>query len=145
MRRKLGLVSEQPDDASLIDALLELMQRTRGRLHQHLPSALRCGRRWRSPSRLRGLGDPLADAARTRSPFAAGSRHPDACAQSRRHSAQSSGGGGHQRRGHTRETSHRLETLLAVLSTPFDLKPEHAEYSTPPTPSERVYQTFCGT
>jgi len=26
MRRKLGLVSEQPDDAGLIDALLALMQ-----------------------------------------------------------------------------------------------------------------------
>ena len=38
-----------------------------------------------------------------------------------------------------------LEALLAVLATPFDEKPEHAEYSNPPTPSERVYQTFCGT
>jgi hypothetical protein len=35
--------------------------------------------------------------------------------------------------------------LLTVLSTPFDLKPEHVTYSTPPTPSERVSQTFCGT
>jgi uncharacterized protein YdiU (UPF0061 family) len=38
-----------------------------------------------------------------------------------------------------------LETLLTVLSRPFDLKPEYAEYSAPPTPGERVSQTFCGT
>jgi len=38
-----------------------------------------------------------------------------------------------------------METLLRVLSTPFDLKPEHAKYSNPPAPSERVHQTFCGT
>lgn len=38
-----------------------------------------------------------------------------------------------------------LETLLAVLSTPFTVKPEYADYSNPPEPSERVYQTFCGT
>jgi len=38
-----------------------------------------------------------------------------------------------------------METLLTVLSTPFDLKPPHAEYSAPPAPSERVRQTFCGT
>ncbi len=38
-----------------------------------------------------------------------------------------------------------METLLTVLSTPFDLKPEHVTYSTPPTPSERVSLTFCGT
>jgi uncharacterized protein YdiU (UPF0061 family) len=45
----------------------------------------------------------------------------------------------------TRSDFSPLETLLVVLATPFVLKPEHAEYSAPPTPSERVPQTFCGT
>jgi hypothetical protein len=31
------------------------------------------------------------------------------------------------------------------LSPPFDLKPEQVTYSNPPTPGERVPQTFCGT
>jgi uncharacterized protein YdiU (UPF0061 family) len=45
----------------------------------------------------------------------------------------------------TRSDLSPLEALLAVLSTPFDLKPEYAEYSNPPAPHERVQQTFCGT
>jgi uncharacterized protein YdiU (UPF0061 family) len=37
------------------------------------------------------------------------------------------------------------EELMTVLSTPFDLKPEYDDYRNPPTPNERVRQTFCGT
>jgi uncharacterized protein YdiU (UPF0061 family) len=38
-----------------------------------------------------------------------------------------------------------LEAFLAVLATPFALAPHQEAYSAPPAPSERVYQTFCGT
>ena len=38
-----------------------------------------------------------------------------------------------------------LETFLVVLATPFALAPCQEAYSAPPAPSERVYQTFCGT
>ena len=38
-----------------------------------------------------------------------------------------------------------LEAFLAVLATPCALAPHQEAYSTPPAPSERVYQTFCGT
>ncbi|ABA87557.1 protein of unknown function UPF0061 [Syntrophotalea carbinolica DSM 2380] len=38
-----------------------------------------------------------------------------------------------------------LEKLLEVLSRPYDDQPEHAEYRQPPPPSEKPYQTFCGT
>jgi uncharacterized protein YdiU (UPF0061 family) len=35
--------------------------------------------------------------------------------------------------------------LLEVLQRPYDDQPEAAEYAQPPEPSERVFQTFCGT
>src|SRR5690625_423574 len=38
-----------------------------------------------------------------------------------------------------------FETLLDVLSTPFDEQDGRERYATPPAPEEIVYQTFCGT
>ncbi len=38
-----------------------------------------------------------------------------------------------------------FETLLRVLSRPYDDQPEHAAYAAPPPPSDRPYRTFCGT
>ena len=38
-----------------------------------------------------------------------------------------------------------LQRLLAAVKKPFTVVPEYSEYHTPPAPSERVYQTFCGT
>jgi uncharacterized protein YdiU (UPF0061 family) len=38
-----------------------------------------------------------------------------------------------------------MERLLDVLSSPFAHSAEHADYSTLPAPSPRPYQTFCGT
>jgi uncharacterized protein YdiU (UPF0061 family) len=38
-----------------------------------------------------------------------------------------------------------FETLLQVLSRPYEDRPEAAPYAAPPEPSERVFQTFCGT
>ncbi len=35
--------------------------------------------------------------------------------------------------------------LLAALAAPYDDDPQFAQYQAPPAPSERVYQTFCGT
>jgi len=35
--------------------------------------------------------------------------------------------------------------LLAILQRPYDEQPHAAEYTQPPAPSERVFQTFCGT
>jgi uncharacterized protein YdiU (UPF0061 family) len=40
------------------------------------------------------------------------------------------------------EPFHRL---LAILQRPYDRQPDAAEYSLPPPPSERAFQTFCGT
>jgi uncharacterized protein YdiU (UPF0061 family) len=38
-----------------------------------------------------------------------------------------------------------FETLLQVLSQPYEDRPEAVPYAAPPEPSERVFQTFCGT
>jgi uncharacterized protein YdiU (UPF0061 family) len=38
-----------------------------------------------------------------------------------------------------------FETLLTVLSTPYENQPAFAHYADPPEPHERVHQTFCGT
>jgi uncharacterized protein YdiU (UPF0061 family) len=38
-----------------------------------------------------------------------------------------------------------FETLLAVLARPFDDQPEHRDYQAPARPEEAVRETFCGT
>ncbi|TIH13261.1 YdiU family protein [Marinifilum sp. JC120] len=35
--------------------------------------------------------------------------------------------------------------LINILRHPYEDQPENVEYTTPPKPTERVYQTFCGT
>jgi uncharacterized protein YdiU (UPF0061 family) len=44
-----------------------------------------------------------------------------------------------------REDFQPFEDLLAVISRPYDERPELEKYSTPARPEERVLQTFCGT
>jgi uncharacterized protein YdiU (UPF0061 family) len=38
-----------------------------------------------------------------------------------------------------------FETLLTVLSKPYQDQPDFAGYADPPEPHQRVLQTFCGT
>ncbi|MBA2648648.1 MAG: YdiU family protein [Legionella sp.] len=38
-----------------------------------------------------------------------------------------------------------LHALLQVLKTPYTDNPANKDYQSPPSPKERVYQTFCGT
>jgi uncharacterized protein YdiU (UPF0061 family) len=44
-----------------------------------------------------------------------------------------------------RQDFHPFEDLLAVISRPYDERPEVERYLTPARPEERVRQTFCGT
>jgi uncharacterized protein YdiU (UPF0061 family) len=44
-----------------------------------------------------------------------------------------------------RQDFQPFEDLLAVISRPYDERPELERYSTPARPEERVLQTFCGT
>ena len=43
------------------------------------------------------------------------------------------------------EDFSRFAALLTVLSRPYDDQEAFADYAKPPQPSERVFQTFCGT
>jgi uncharacterized protein YdiU (UPF0061 family) len=38
-----------------------------------------------------------------------------------------------------------LHALLEIVRHPRDERPEMAEFAQPPSPSERVLETFCGT
>jgi uncharacterized protein YdiU (UPF0061 family) len=38
-----------------------------------------------------------------------------------------------------------FDRLLQIVQQPYDDQPDAAEYALPPEPSERVFQTFCGT
>lgn len=38
-----------------------------------------------------------------------------------------------------------FNTLMSVLASPYEDKPEHDRYSRPPRPEQVVHQTFCGT
>jgi uncharacterized protein YdiU (UPF0061 family) len=144
MRRKLGLMSEQPEDADLIDALLTLMQEHAADYTNtfRLLCAVAEGEAappgydaWVARWRFRLEQEPY-----TQSAAAALMRAHNPAVIPRNHRVEAVINAAVQQ-----EDFAPLDTLLTVLSTPFDLKPEHAEYKNLPTPSERVHQTFCGT
>lgn len=144
MRRKLGLVREQPDDADLMDALLALM-------HAHAADYTNTFRRLCAVAE--GGAAPAGYEAwvtrwRTRLGHETHTRQAAATLMRARNPAVIP-------RNHRVEAVldaavHQgdfapLEAFLAVLATPFALAPHQEAYSAPPAPSERVYQTFCGT
>jgi serine/tyrosine/threonine adenylyltransferase len=144
MRRKLGLVHEQPDDADLMDTLLELM-------HAHAADYTNTFRQlcvvaeggaapagyeaWVTRWRAR-----LAHEVQPRQAAAARMRAHNPAVIPRNHRVEAVlDAAVHQ------GDFAPLEAFLAVLATPFVLAPHYEAYSAPPAPSERVYQTFCGT
>jgi uncharacterized protein YdiU (UPF0061 family) len=144
MRRKLGLVSEQSEDADLIETLLTLVQEhaadytnTFRRLcavaeGEAAPAGYEAWvTRWRSR---------LGQEPHARYAAASLMRAHNPAVIPRNHQVEAAINAAVQQRDFA-----PMETLLTVLSTPFDIKPEHVTYSAPPTPSERVSQTFCGT
>jgi serine/tyrosine/threonine adenylyltransferase len=144
MRRKLGLTSERSDDASLMQALLQLMQQHGADYTNTFRMLCTVAEGSEAPAGYEAwvtswqtrlaqeLYSPQEAAARMRA------NNPAFIPRNHRVEAALSAA---VKQGDFAP----LEVLLAVLATPFDEKPEHAEYSNPPTPSERVYQTFCGT
>jgi uncharacterized protein YdiU (UPF0061 family) len=144
MGRKLGLVSEQPDDVNLVHELLALMQehaadytntfRLLGAVAEGdtAPAGYEAWvTRWQRRLEQEPHSRPAAVALmRTTNPAVIPRNHRVEAAINA--AVQQS-------------DFAPVETLLIVLSKPFDLKPEHAEYSAPPAPSERVLQTYCGT
>jgi uncharacterized protein YdiU (UPF0061 family) len=144
MRRKLGLTSEQVDDASLIQSLLHLMKQHAGDYTNtfRLLCAVAEGSeapagyeawvtRWRTRlTQERYAPQEAATLMRANNPVFIPRNHRVEAALN---AAVKQG------------DFVPLEALLVVLSTPFDEKPEHTEYANPPAPHERVHQTFCGT
>lgn len=144
MRRKLGLVSEQPDDASLIEALLKLMQ-------EHAADYTNTFRMLCSVAE-GGAAPAGYDAwvSRWRARLGQEAHAPHAAATLMRAHNPAVIPRNHQVEAALDAAVQQgdfapMEALLAVLATPFDLASHHEAYSAPPAPSERVYQTFCGT
>ena len=144
MRRKLGLVREQPEDADLIAALLALMQAHKADYTTtfRLLCAVAEGgaapagydawvTRWRTR---------LEQEAHTPQAAATLMRAHNPAVIPRNHRVEAAIDAAVQQ-GDFAPTA----ALLAVLATPFALAPHQEAYSTPPAPSERVYHTFCGT
>lgn len=154
MRRKLGLLGEREGDAALTDKLLQLMAVHRADFT--LTFRRLCD----------AAAGPEGDAG-VRELFANAIAYDGWAAEWRRRLQEESGDAQARAeamrrvnpafipRNHLVEAAleaatlrhdfHPFEDLLAVLSRPYDERPELERYSAPARPEERVVQTFCGT
>jgi uncharacterized protein YdiU (UPF0061 family) len=147
MRAKLGLFTQEPEDLSLVKALLAILQES----HADYTNTLRA---------LASLADAQSPAlqapalAEWLSRWQARlTRQPEALDAAR--SLMRAHNPALIPRNHLVEevleaaTRHGeyvpLERLLTVLSRPYEERPEDAPYRQPPGPSVPPYQTFCGT
>ena len=153
LRRKIGLFQAKPDDAALIEDLLQCMTENRADF----------------TLTFRALCDAAVSAdgdAAVRAQFQNPGAFEEWAAKWRARLVE--GGGDEKARREAMRAvnpryiprNHRVEeaiaaavrgdyapfeTLVAVLSAPFDDQPEFARYADPPRPEEVVHQTFCGT
>ena len=154
LSRKLGLFQSRPGDLSLAQDLLERM--ARNRVDYTLFFRRLCD----------AATDPNGDAA-LRTLFADPSSFDDWAVRWRHRLAEEGGEANHRRsamhaanpafipRNHLVEEAISaavndgnfapFETLLTVLSMPYDNQPVFACYADPPRPDQVVHQTFCGT
>ena len=154
MRRKIGLFIERPEDAELIDDLLERMRaggadftltfrrlcdaaesvegdaplRT---LFSDPPSFDEWASKWRRRSEL----EPISSRDR-----AAAMRMANPAFIPRNHMVEAV-----LNAATWQQDFHPFEELLNVLSRPYDDQPGMERYTFPARPEERVCQTFCGT
>ena len=153
LRRKIGLFQSKPEDAALIEDLLERMTENRADF----------------TLTFRALSDAAADAERdatVRALFTNPNAFDEWAVRWRARLAEE-GGEPSARRDSMRAVNphyvprnHRVEeaiaaavrgdyepfeTLVNVLSAPYDDQPDFARYADPPRPEEVVLQTFCGT
>jgi uncharacterized protein YdiU (UPF0061 family) len=153
MRRKVGLVSEDDGDANLISQLLAAMQQAQA---DFTVTFSRISRAAESPAEETSLRELFAEPAAIdewllnwRQRLA---RDPQSIAE--RAETQRLANPEFIPRNHRVEAALQAATsgdlqpfreLLDVVQHPYDRRPELAEYSLPPPPSERAYKTFCGT
>lgn len=147
MRSKLGIFNEEPEDESLIEDLLGLMQR----YHADYTNTFRAF----TLDELRGSAlfesvefaewSELWQARLTRQEESKAAsdqmmRKANPAVIPRNHRVEEALDAAVNDSDYT-----VMEKLLNVLSNPYTYSPEQVEYSTPPAPSSCRYQTFCGT
>jgi uncharacterized protein YdiU (UPF0061 family) len=153
MRAKLGLAGEDDDDGALIASLLQHLAAEQvdytlffrelcaaaedrsadARLAAYFaaPAAFR---EWLESWRRRVSGDEATPAAR-----ASAMRRANPAFIARNHRVEQAIAAGLQ------GDFSPFETMVRVLSRPYDDQPEYAYLAEPPSPEERVRETFCGT
>jgi protein adenylyltransferase len=144
MRHKLGLTSEQPADADLAHALLQLMQQHTADYTNTFRMLCAVAEGSEAPAGYEAWvtrwQTRLAQELYSSQEAAILMRANNPAFIPRNHRVEAAIGAAVKQGDFA-----PLEALLTVLTTPFDEKPEHTEYANPPAPHERVYQTFCGT
>jgi len=147
MRGKLGLATEEDDDAALAEALLAWMHETRADFTNTF-------RALSAPDGTDAalLGDPgfAAWHARWQARLAREAATPEArVARMQRHNPAIIPRNHRVEAALTAAADHGdlapLERLLAALATPFDYARVPAEFAEPAAPDARPYRTFCGT
>ena len=154
MRSKVGLLQAQPEDADLINALLDVMHRTQADFTVTFRGLADYLERDRS-----GLG--VEEALRDHADFRGWLRRWEQ--RGAQESASSAVRLDTMRRANPRyiPRNHRIEevieaataeedfspfeALLAVIVRPFDEQPGATAFAAPPRPDQRVLETFCGT
>lgn len=153
MRRKIGLVSAEDDDADLISRLLAVMQKSKADFTLTFSGITRAAATPEEAASLRDLfQDPTAidtwlsdwRTRLSRDPQSAGERaetlrlaNPEFIPRNHRVEAALQAA--------TAGDMQPFHELLAILQRPYERQPEHEEYRLPAPPSEEPYKTFCGT
>jgi uncharacterized protein YdiU (UPF0061 family) len=147
MRRKLGLFTEEIEDSKLIETLLTWMHKHqadytntfRGLASESLPEGtmfrdaefVAWHARWQA--RLSSQPDPKDMAFRLMQ-----GNNPGIIPRNHRVEEALSAAAEYG-------DYSLMQRLLAAVTNPYVDAPEYRDYHTPPSPSERVHQTFCGT
>lgn len=154
MRRKLGLMQSEEGDRALIEALLARMQASAADFTLTFRRLCDAAEDEHGDAAVRSLFSP---------PFLYDEWTADWRARLEREPAEASARAASMRQVNPAyiPRNHRVEqaltaavtdgdfapfeTLLEVLSRPYESRPEFSAYADPPKPEERVTQTFCGT
>ncbi|RJG25184.1 YdiU family protein [Paenibacillus thiaminolyticus] len=147
MRAKLGLFNEEAEDESLIEELLELMEKHSAD-YTNTFRTLTLGES--EESGLFGTGEYAQWHERWQARRGRQEESPDFSQQLMRDSNPAVIPRNHRVEEALEAAVEQgdysvMERLLAVLANPYAYSPEQAEYATLPEPSSCPYRTFCGT
>ncbi len=147
MRKKLGLFNEEPEDESLVDSLLNVMQKHRA---DYTNTFLALTFDTTEDTALSGTDDLAQWLREWRARL---NRQPQTAADS--HQLMRRSNPALVPRNHRVEAALEaavnhadysvMEQLLKALADPYAHSCDQAEYAAPPGPSSRPYRTYCGT